>query len=242
MIAGRPTRSSGGKSLIDGADELPARALDADALHGLAEALAILRLLDHIGVGADHLDAMARENACARQLHGQVERRLAAQRRQQRVGPLLFDDALDHLRRERLDIGGIGQLGIGHDGGRVGVHQDHPVPLGLQCLAGLRAGVVELAGLSDHDGPGAEDEDGADVGSLGHGGRLLLTHQIRELLEQRMTVLRSRGWPRGGTARRRPADPSCAVLRGSRRTARCGSPPGPPAATPAARRSRGSGR
>ena len=56
----------GSQSLIDGADELPARAVDADALHGLAETLAAFRLLDHLGIGADHFDAMALENAlCA---------------------------------------------------------------------------------------------------------------------------------------------------------------------------------
>ena len=148
---------------------MAARALDPDAFHGLVEAFSRLRLVDDIRVGADHFDAMALEYAGAREFHGQVKRRLATQCWQYRVGPLLFDDALDHLRYERLDVGGVGQLGIGHDRGGVGVHEDHPVPLSLQCLAGLRAGVVELAGLSDDNGPGSEDKNGAYVGSLGHG-------------------------------------------------------------------------
>ena len=37
-----------------------------------------------------------------------------------------------------------------------------------QGLAGLGAGVVELAGLADDDGAGADDEDLLDVGALGH--------------------------------------------------------------------------
>jgi hypothetical protein len=73
--------------------------------------VAALRLLDHIRVGADHFDAIALENACARQLHGQVQPRLATERWQQRVGPFLFDDALNEFRRERLDICSVGQLG-----------------------------------------------------------------------------------------------------------------------------------
>src|SRR6516164_1252578 len=106
-----------GKSLIDGADELAARALDPDAFHGLAEAFSRPRLVDDIRVGADHFDAMALEYTGARQFHGEVKRRLATQCWQYRVEPLLFDDALDHLRYERLDVGGVGQLGIGHDRG-----------------------------------------------------------------------------------------------------------------------------
>ena len=34
------------------------------------------------------------------------------------------------------------------------------IALVLQRLAGLRAGIVELAGLADDDRPGADDQDG----------------------------------------------------------------------------------
>ncbi len=71
--------------------------------------------------------------------------------------------------RDRLDVGGVGEAGVGHDGGGVGVHQDDAIALGLQRLAGLRAGIVELAGLADDDRAGADDQDGVDVGALGHG-------------------------------------------------------------------------
>ena len=61
--------------------------------------------------------------------------------------------------RERLDVRPVGELRIGHDRGRVRVHQDDPVALVLQRLAGLRAGVVEFDGLTDDDRAGADDED-----------------------------------------------------------------------------------
>ena len=64
---------------------------------------------------------------------------------QQRVGALLGDDLLDELRGDRLDVGGVGELRVGHDRGRVGVDQDDPQALGLEHPAGLGAGVVELA-------------------------------------------------------------------------------------------------
>ena len=97
-----------------------------------------------------------------------VERGLAAHGRQQRVRSLLLDDLGDDLRRDRLDVGRVGQIRIGHDRRRVGVDQHDPVALFLQRLAGLRAGIVELAGLADDDRPGADDQDRFDVGSFRH--------------------------------------------------------------------------
>jgi hypothetical protein len=42
------------------------------------------------------------------------------------------------------------------------------VTLVAQGLAGLGAGVVELAGLADDDRAGADDEDGLEVSALWH--------------------------------------------------------------------------
>ena len=49
--------------------------------------------------------------------------------------------------------------GIGHDRGRVRVDQHDLVALFAQGLAGLRAGVVELAGLPDDDRAGADEQN-----------------------------------------------------------------------------------
>src|SRR5262249_11848674 len=61
---------------------------DADALHRFLEQLAVLGLFDDLRRGADHLDVVLLQDAVAVQVHGGVERRLTAQRRQQGVGPL----------------------------------------------------------------------------------------------------------------------------------------------------------
>ena len=58
--------------------------------------------------------------------------------------------------------------GIGHDRGRIGVDQHDLVAQPAQGLAGLRAGVVELAGLTDHDRPGADDHHLLNVVAFGH--------------------------------------------------------------------------
>src|SRR6202171_6843849 len=72
------------------------------------------------------------------------------------------------LVRERLDVGPVGQLGIRHDGRRVRVDEDDLEALFADRLAGLGARVVELAGLSDDDGPGADQQDLSNIGPLRH--------------------------------------------------------------------------
>ena len=117
----------------------------------------------------DQLDAELLEHALAHEVERAVERGLAAHRRQQRVRPLLLDDARHGAPVDRLDVGGVRHARVGHDRRRIGVHQDDPVALLPQRLAGLGARVVELAGLADHDRAGADDQDALEVGALWHG-------------------------------------------------------------------------
>ena len=155
-----------------GGDDRGLRVLDADPVHRLAKQLAVFGHFDGIAVRADQLDAEFFQHAHIGQRQRGVQPGLPAHRGQQRVGAFLLDDLGNDFGGDRFDIGGIGKAGIGHDRGRVGVHQDHPVALFAQRLAGLCAGIVELAGLPDDDGPGTDDEDGLDVGSLRHDGPL----------------------------------------------------------------------
>ena len=79
-----------------------------------------------------------------------------------------IDDFLDDLGGDGLDVGAVGELRVGHDGGRVGVDEDDAVALLAQGFAGLDAGIVEFAGLADDDRAGADEEDGFEVGAFGH--------------------------------------------------------------------------
>ena len=87
----------------------------------------------------------------------EIERRLAADRRQQRIGTLALDDRREHFRRQRLDVRAIGEIRIGHDRRRIAVDEHDLEAFGAQRLAGLRARVVELARLADDDRAGADD-------------------------------------------------------------------------------------
>ena len=138
------------------------------------EQVAVLGLADRLGAGADELAAVPRQRPALGQRQPDVQPGLAAERRQDGVGLLDGDDLLDDLGRDRLDVGAVGHLGVGHDGGRVRVDQHHLVPFLAERLARLGARVVELAGLADDDRAGADDQDLVDVGSLGHGASLPL--------------------------------------------------------------------
>jgi hypothetical protein len=123
--------------------------------------------------GADHLDVELLQHAHLVERQRGVERGLAAHGRKQGEPagddvPFLFDDPGDDLGRDRLDIGGVGEIGIGHDGRRVRIDQDDPVTFRLERLARLRARIIELARLADDDRACADDEDRGDVGPLGH--------------------------------------------------------------------------
>ena len=157
-----------GERLRQRLDLMRARRRQTDAGHGLAEQLAVFRHVDGVGGGADHLDVEFLQHAHLAQRQRAIERGLPAHGGKQRVGTFALDDLGDDLRRDRLDVGGVGEVRIGHDRRRIGIDQDDPVAFLLERLAGLRAGIVEFAGLADDDRAGADDHDRFDVGAFGH--------------------------------------------------------------------------
>ena len=91
------------------------------------------------------------------QLHAQVQPGLPAQGGQDAVRLFLFNDLLQHLHGQRLDVYLIRDILIGHDGGRVGIDQNHLHAFFLEGTAGLGSRIVELCRLADHDRAGADD-------------------------------------------------------------------------------------
>ncbi len=169
MMIGSPISATTLRAVLHVVCRARARHREADLDHRLLELLAVLCGGDRLGVGADHLGLAGHtDQAPLVQLHGHVEAGLAAECRKHGIGLLAVDDRRQHLPGERLDVRGIGEVGVGHDRGRVRVGEDHPIALFAQHAAGLRAGVVELARLSDHDRAGADDQDRLDVVSAGH--------------------------------------------------------------------------
>ena len=157
------------EAAFDVVDQLRLRRVEADLPHGVFEQQPVFGLLDRIDFRADQFDAVLVEHAGFGQLDRKVQAGLSADRREQRVGPLFADDLLRrYSTAERLDVGAVGQLRIGHDGRRIGIDQHDFVAIGAQRLGGLRAGIIELAGLADDDRAGADDQDAVKVVAARH--------------------------------------------------------------------------
>jgi len=154
--------------LVQAANDSSPAGLETNRLHQRLEGFAVLTPADRVGLGADHLHAVLGKNAEPIEFHRQIERRLAAEGGENRIGFLDLDYLLKHLDRERLDVRPIGRARIGHDRGRVGIDEYHPVAVLPEGLAGLGAGIVEFAGLPDDDRAGADQEDRVEVVAAGH--------------------------------------------------------------------------
>ncbi len=164
------------------------RHFEADFDHRLLEEIAILGLFDRVQLGADQLDAELFQHPRFRQLDREIERGLTTDRRQQRIGPLAFDNLRDYAGGHRLDIGTIGQIGVGHDRGRVGVDQDQAQSLFAQRLQRLRSRIVELACLSDYDRAGTDEEHRFEIFTQGHCGLRIQAFQCVKIAQA--TLLR----------------------------------------------------
>src|SRR5207247_1205574 len=74
---------------------------------------------------------------------------------------------LEERDREGLHVDCIRGVGIRLNRRRIAVHQDDPHPFFPERPAGLGTRVVELRGLADHAGPGADHHGGPNVRALG---------------------------------------------------------------------------
>ena len=139
-----------------------------DTGHRIPELQAVFRLVDGFWRCANQFDAVFLEHPVAVQVQCAVQCGLAAHGRQDGIGTFFLDDFFNNLPGDGLDVGHIRHVGVGHDGRRVAVDEDDPVPFLAQRLAGLGAGIVEFTCLADDDWTGSDDEDAFDVCSFWH--------------------------------------------------------------------------
>ena len=136
------------------------RRVQADFGHRLFKAAAVFGFINRIFRGANQLHIVFRQHAVFGQIQRAIERRLPAHGGQNGIGALFGDNLFHRLPHNRLDIGDIGHIGVGHNRGRIGIDEDDFIALFAQSLTGLRAGIVEFTGLADNNRAGADDEDG----------------------------------------------------------------------------------
>ena len=149
-------------------DERGGRDFQADFAAGVLEPQAVFGDFDGAQRCANHFDVMFFENAAFGEFDGKIERGLAANGRQERIGFFACDNFLQILLGQRLDVRAVSQFRVGHDRRWIGIDQNDFVAFGAQSFAGLRAGIVKFAGLADDDRAGADDQDFLDVCSFWH--------------------------------------------------------------------------
>ena len=157
------------KDLIDRVGGTGVGNLKSDLKHDLLEEGPVFATFDGICIGSDQTDSMFFEHAVVNELHGGIQGGLTTQCREKSIRFLSYDDLFDHGGRDRLDVGPVCKLRISHDGGRIRVYQHHLISLLGKSLAGLNAGVIKFASLTDDNRTGSDQEDFMNGSVFGHG-------------------------------------------------------------------------
>ena len=133
--------------------------LDTNLSQTLDEQVSVFGIADGLDRRAQNLDAMLRKHTAVMQRETAVQGSLAAERERDRIHALFDDDFLDEFRGDGDEIDAIRQSRAGLDSGDVRVHQNRGDTFFTQRLDCLRAGVIELARLSDLQRARAEYHD-----------------------------------------------------------------------------------
>lgn len=134
------------------------RSFQTDFLHRYVETAAVFGFINRIGSGTNHGDAELFQHALTLKLQRTVQRRLPPWLAAPRPGAL-FNNLAYHFPVNRLDVGCISHFRVGHDGRRVGVHQNDAVTLFTQGFTRLRARVVKLTRLTDNNRARTQNQD-----------------------------------------------------------------------------------
>ncbi len=157
-IAGRPISRSACLDVLGRLDDPRWGVRLPDPIEQVTERLAVLRHPYRLERRSEQADVVPLEDAGLRERRREVQGGLATETGEHAVRALLGDDGLDGLDRQRLEVDRVGDLGVGHDRGRVAVDEDRAHALAAERPTGLRAGVVELRGLADDHRATPEDQ------------------------------------------------------------------------------------
>jgi hypothetical protein len=93
---------------------------------------------------------------------GEVQGGLSAHGGENCIDLSIFENASKGFNIEGKEVYVIGGYRIGHDGSWIGIDKGYFNSFFFKGASGLRAGIIEFAGLSDDDGTGTNDEDRFD--------------------------------------------------------------------------------
>ena len=143
--------------------------IETDLEHDVFENEPILAALDGLGICTDEAGSVTLEGAILDQRHSCVQSSLATECRQDGIRLFALEDFFNDLWSDRLDVGPLRELWIGHDRRGIRIHEHNIVALLGKRFAGLNARVVEFAALADHNRTGTNEEDFFDRRVFRHG-------------------------------------------------------------------------
>ena len=156
--------AGGGAGLLQVGGRVRLDRLDVDLVHALHEEFAVFGVDDGLHRGAEHLDAVGLEDTVLVELHAAVEGGLSAEGEQDPLRLLLLDHLLDEERRDGQEVDLIGNSLGSLDRGDIGIDENGLDALFAEGFQGLRAAVVEFAGLADLEGARSEHQYFLDCG------------------------------------------------------------------------------
>ena len=92
-----------------------AGAVETDLEHDVFKNKTILAALDGLGICTNEAGTVALEGAVFDERHGGVQSSLTAECRQDGIRLCALEDFFNDLWSDRLDVGALGKLRIGHD-------------------------------------------------------------------------------------------------------------------------------
>ena len=132
--------------------------LDVDLVKLLDEELAVLRVHDGLHGRTQDAHTILLQHAALLQFHTTVECGLSTKGQEDAVGTFLLDNALDEIGLHGEEVDLVGHTLGGLHRGNIGV-DEHRLDIFLaQGLEGLAAGVVKLAGLTNLQRAGTENQ------------------------------------------------------------------------------------
>ena len=96
----------------------------AAGFYDVLELLTVFTAFNRVDIGTDEFDTVFVEYAGLVQVDGGVESGLTTKSGQKSVWAFFCDDRFDDFRVDRFDVGGVGNVRVGHDGRGVRVDQN----------------------------------------------------------------------------------------------------------------------
>ncbi len=128
--------------------------------------MAVFGTGNRVRLSPNQFHAIAAQNPRLIKFHREIERGLAAQSRQNRVGTLAADNLVERIHGQRLNVSAVRAVGVRHYCRGVRVRENDEITFLFKCFYRLNARVVELAPLPNDNGSRANNQNLTNIRPL----------------------------------------------------------------------------